>query len=66
MKAFYSTESYTVEKKKHHLTEYAKQKLLGIALIILGLIACIAFPEDATAGLFVMFLGVARTLVDWF
>lgn len=64
MKSLYNTESYTVEKKKHRLTDYAKQKLLGFALVVLGLIFCIVIPEDATAGLFLVILGTARMLVD--
>ena len=64
MKAFFSEESYKVSKKKHHLTDYGQQKLLGIGLIAIGIIACIMFPEDAMGGIMAVMLGLCRTLAD--
>lgn len=64
MKAFYNTESYTVEKKRIRLTETGKQRILGMLLIIIGIIMSIAFPEDATGGDLLILLGLARALTD--
>lgn len=59
MKAFYTEE---VTKTKYHLTEYAKQKLLGLLLVIIGIIFCFSFKEDATGGVIAIFLGIARLI----
>lgn len=59
MKAFYTEET---TKTTYHLTEYAKQKLLGLLLVIIGIIACAVFKEDATAGVMIAFLGILRLI----
>lgn len=52
-----------VVKTRKRLHRDAKQRLLGVALIILG-IACIAVfhGEDGTAGAFLVFLGTIRAV----
>ena len=59
MKTFYTEE---VTKTKYHLTEYAKQKLLGFLLVVIGIIFCFAFKEDATGGVMAILLGIARLI----
>lgn len=57
MRVFYAEET---TKTTYHLTEYAKQKLLGLLLVIIGIITCAIFKEDATGGVMIAFLGILR------
>ena len=47
-------------KKRAKQQEKAFQKLLGVALVLVGIIFCVIFPEDATGGAFVGALGLLR------
>lgn len=47
-------------KEKAKKQEKAFQKLLGLALVLVGIIFCMIFPEDATGGVFVGALGLLR------
>ena len=62
MKAYFSTETVYKPVTKVHLTQLAIQKLLGLALFALGIAEMLLLPEDATAGLFMIFVGIARMI----
>lgn len=47
-------------KRRAKQQEKAFQKLLGLALVLVGIIFCMIFPEDATGGVFVGVLGLLR------
>ena len=47
-------------KRRAKQQEKIFQKLLGFALVLVGIIFCMIFPEDATGGLFVGILGLLR------
>lgn len=62
-----NTQIYVVRQKKNTLNKISerrkyiqKQRFLGISLVILGVIACAVFPEDATGGVFVTLMGIAN------
>ena len=48
------------EKRRAKQQEKIFQKLLGLALVLVGIIFCMIFPEDATGGAFVGALGLLR------
>lgn len=47
-------------KERAKQQEKAFQKLLGLALVLIGIIFCMLSPEDATGGVFVGALGLLR------
>ncbi len=49
-----------IERK--HKRENAIQKSLGLGLLILGIIGCLVFPEDAGGFVFTSVLGIIRTI----
>ena len=49
-------------KEKAKKQEKAFQKLLGIALVAVGLLGCAIFPEDAGGCLFACILGIIRVI----
>lgn len=51
-----------IVKTRRRLSPAAVQKLLGMILILLGIVTiCIFRNEDASAGVFLVLLGIART-----
>ena len=62
MKAYFSTETVYNPVTKVHLTPLAIQKLLGLAMFALGVVEMLLLPEDATAGLFMIIVGIARII----
>ena len=48
------------EKERAKKQEKIFQKLLGLALVLIGIIFCMIFPDDATGGAFVGALGLLR------
>ena len=49
-------------KKRAKQQEKAFQKLLGFALVLVGLLGCAIFPEDAGGCLFACIMGVFRVI----
>ena len=49
-------------KKRAKQQEKIFQKLLGFALVLIGLIGCAIFPEDAGGCLFACAMGVFRVI----
>ena len=49
----------TIERKQKR--ETIIQKCLGIGLLVIGIIGCLIFPEDAGGFLFTSVLGIIRT-----
>lgn len=45
-----------------NVSEVVKIRFLGLGLLIIGIIGCVVFPEDATGGLLVGFLGLLVVL----
>ena len=58
-----TNESYVINVKIPRLTARTKRKLLfkmlSLVLIVIGIIACCLFPEDATGGFMCCLLGIA-------
>lgn len=59
---------YIVRQKRNVIkvsekTKYIiKQKLLGVALVVIGIIGCILFPEDCGGAVFACFMGILRVI----
>ena len=45
-----------------NISEVVKIRLCGVVLIIIGIMGCIAFPEDATGGLLACGMGLLVAL----
>lgn len=45
-----------------NISEVTKIRIYGIVLVIIGIVGCVIFPEDATGGLFVGFMGLLVAL----
>lgn len=65
MKAFFTEETICTTKTKKKLTPLGIQKLLGVFLALIGIASCFIFKEDATAGMFLVFIGVARAISNY-
>lgn len=63
-----NTQIYIVRQKRNALrvsekTKYIiRQKLLGMALIAIGITACMLFPEDCGGAVFACFMGILRVI----
>lgn len=65
MKAYFKTETVYKPVTKVHLTSLAIQKLLGLLMFALGIAEMFLLPEDATAGLFMIIVGIARMISNY-
>lgn len=58
-----NTKIYIFKKKKSRkISEYHKQKILGITLILIGITGMTIFPEDCGGFLIAVLLGITRTI----
>ena len=49
-------------KERKQRAETITQKCLGLGLLLLGIIGCFIFPEDAGGFLFISVLGIIRVI----
>ena len=63
-----NTQIYIFRKKKEQRVLYKrylkKQKILGMALILIGIIGCFVIPEDCGGCLIAGLMGIARVICD--
>ena len=64
-----NTQIYIVRQQKNSLKKVSerrkylvKQKLLGLTAIVVGVIACLIFPEDCGGGLVAIGVGLLRVI----